>query len=118
MMNSEDPHSSRTLLELWPIVWPLLGGLGGAIISLGLARNENLTARKKAFNVLAGTIAAVFLGPLIVRWFLGTTRGDSELVGAIYCLVGLSATSVIERVVTKIGEWVDKLPSPRKESDQ
>lgn len=117
-MNSEDPELPRSLIDLWPVVWPLLGGLGGAIVSLGLARNENATARKKAFNVLAGTIVAVFLGPLVVRWTLGATRADSEMVGAIYCLVGLSATSVIERIVNKIGEWIDKLPSPRKESDQ
>jgi len=115
-MNSEDPNLPRSMLDLWPVVWPLLGGLGGAIVSLGLARNEAATPRKKAFNVLAGTIVAVFLGPLVVRWFLGPTRADSEMVGAIYCLVGLSATSVIERVVAKIVEWIDKLPSPRKES--
>lgn len=117
MMNGEDPLG-RSFIDLWPIVWPFLGGLGGSIISLGLARNQNLTARKKAFNVLSGTIAAVFLGPLIVRWVLGPMRADEEMVGALYCLVGLSATSVIERVVAKIGEWVDKLPSPRKESGQ
>lgn len=117
-MNHEDPQLPRSVIDLWPIVWPLLGGLGGAIVSLGLARNENLTARRKAFNVLAGTIIAVFLGPLVVRWTLGPTRADSEMVGAVYCLVGLSATSVTERIVAKIGEWIDKLPSPRKESDQ
>jgi hypothetical protein len=112
-MNSDDPQMPRQLVEYWPIVWPLLGGLGGAIISLGLARNETAAPKKKAFNVLAGTLAAVFLGPLVVRYTLGvTTRGDSEMVGAIYCLVGLSATSVIERVVRFIAGWVDRLPSP------
>jgi hypothetical protein len=112
-MNHDDPELPRRFAELWPIVWPMLGGLGGAIISLGLARNESAAPKKKAFNVLAGTIAAVFLGPLVVRWTLGVaTRGDSEMVGAIYCLVGLSATSLIERVVRKIGAWIDRLPGP------
>lgn len=117
-MNNEGPELPRSVIDLWPVVWPLLGGLGGAIVSLGLARNENATPRKKAFNVLAGTIIAVFMGPAIVRWILGPMRADSEMVGAVYCLVGLSATSLVERVVNKIGEWIDKIPSPRKESDQ
>jgi hypothetical protein len=113
MMNSDDPQLPRSVLEFWPIVWPLLGGLGGAIISLGLARNEAAAPKKKAFQVIVGTIAAVFLGPLVVRYTLGvTTRGDSEMVGAIYCLVGLSATSVIERVVRIIAGWIDRIPVP------
>lgn len=112
-MNSEDPELPRSVINLWPMVWPFLGGLGGAIISLGLAKNEKLTAAQKAFNVLAGTIIAVFLGPLIVRWALGgTARADSEMVGAIYCIVGLSGTSVMERIVRKVSTIVDSLPTP------
>jgi hypothetical protein len=114
-MNSEGPELPRSIADLWPLVWPLMGGLGGAIISLGLARNATLTARKKAFNVLSGTIAAVFIGPLVVRWFLGPTRADSQMVGAIYCLVGLTACSVIELVVRKIGDWIEQIPSPKGE---
>lgn len=117
-MNDQDPELPRTLMEWWPAVWPLLGGLGGSIVSLGLARNVELAARRKAFNVLAGTIIAVFLGPLVVRWTLGTTRGDTEIVGAIYCLVGLSATSLTDRIVKRIGDFVDRFPGPpAKESE-
>lgn len=112
-MNDNDPNMHRSLVEFWPVVWPLLGGLGGAIISLGLAKNQTLTPAQKAFNVLIGTIIAVFLGPLVVRWTLGVAaRGDSEMVGAIYCLVGIAGTSVIERIVRKAQKWVDVLPVP------
>jgi hypothetical protein len=113
MNNDGAPDLPRWLVALWPIVWPFLGGLGGAIISLGLSRNETLPATRKAFNVLSGTIIAIFLGPLVVRWALGqAARADSEMVGAIYCLVGLCGTSVIERIVRKAQRWVDTSGGP------
>jgi hypothetical protein len=113
MMNNEDPELPAAILRWWPYVWPFLGGLGGAIVSLGLARNEGGSAKKKAFNVLSGTIVAVFLGPLIVRIMLGAgARADSEMVGAIYCIVGLCATSIIELIVRKVAGWLDRLPIP------
>lgn len=113
MMNSDDPELPRAVVVLWPIVWPLLGGIGGAIISLGLVKNEKLTARQKMFNVMVGTIIAVFLGPLVVRWTIGATaRADSEMVGALYCLTGLCGTSVIERIVRRAQSWVDRIPVP------
>jgi hypothetical protein len=115
-MNSDDPNLTSHLMRAWPIVWPFLGGLGGAIVSLGLAKNENLDARKKLFKMLAGTIAAVFLGPLMVRliawWYGAGLRADSEIVGAIYCVVGLFATSLIDRVLRRLENVVDKVPLP------
>lgn len=119
MMNSDDPEFPRWIMALWPVVWPFLGGLGGAVVSLGLAKNQNISARKKAFTVLSGTIVAVFLGPLVVRLSLGASvRGDSQLVGAIYCLVGLSATSLMERFLHKLAKWVDRLPAPSVEESE
>lgn len=112
-MNNDDPDLHRTIFEVWPIVWPLLGGLGGAIISLGLSKNEKLSARRKAFNVLGATIFATFVGPVFVRMFLGVAaRADSELVGAVYCLTGLCSMSLLETIVKKAQAAFERFPIP------
>jgi len=114
-MSGDDLHAAA--LAIAKIGWPFLGGLGGAIVSLGLQRNEKLTPWRKAFTVMSGTILAVFVGPLIVLWTLGpAVRADNELVGAIYCLTGLASTALIEKVVGKIGDAIDLLPLPRKDA--
>jgi len=115
-MNSDDPDISANLIRAWPLVWPFLGGLGGSIISLGLSKNENLVARKKAFKVVTGTIAAVFLGPLLVRlvawWYGAGLRADDEIVGAIYCLTGVFATALVDRILRRLETAVDTVPLP------
>jgi len=114
-MSGDDLHEAA--LALARMAWPFLGGLGGAIVSLGLQRNERLTPWRKAFTVMSGTILAVFVGPLIVLQTLGAgVRADNELVGAIYCLTGLASTAVIEKIVGKVGDFIDWLPLPRKDA--
>lgn len=95
-----------TEAELWEKLWIASAALAGSIVSLAFDAQQSLALRGKIFNIFTGFTFAVFVGPLVVRWWLGDQPADSQIVGALYFFMSASAMTLVPMLIKAISARV------------
>lgn len=88
-------------------LWRLAAAAAGAIVSLSLPGHRELTVRGKLLTWLMGFLFAVFVGPMIVLHFFPDEPADSQLIGSLYFLVGMSGMAVLPIIITKVQQFAE-----------
>lgn len=88
-------------------LWPLLAALSGALTALALPQYRTLTTWGRIAVVFTGFVFAVFVGPLVVRWWFKGEDADSQAVGALYYLMSVTAMVVLPKVIDTISRRLD-----------
>lgn len=83
-------------------LWIGLASLAGAITALAFKQFQPLSPRERTMLVFVGFVFAIFVGPLIVGWFLPDEKASSRIVGALYYLIAAGANWMLPWVIERI----------------
>lgn len=89
---------SNTLSRAWIYLAAVGGAATGAFIQPGLS------LQGRAVSVFVGLSWSIFVGPVLVAWWMPGYPADSREVGAIYYILAVSAHVVVQKVVKVIAK--------------
>lgn len=89
------------------MVWRILAAAAGAIVSLSLPGHRELNLKGKLLTWMMGFLFAVFVGPAVVLHLFPNEPADSQLVGSLYFLVGMSGMAVLPMIINKAQQFAE-----------